>query len=83
VRKQKRVQSFVIAKGTVVQFEGFGHFAKVIRCHGDEIWLQGTRELPKDIEKRSVILDSADRKKSVRLKYNRTQDDQYLVFKIG
>lgn len=83
VRKVRKVKDFVIARGTVVEFEGFGHFAKVIKCHGDEIWLQGTRDLPKDLEKRSLILDSIDRKRSVRLRFNRTQDDQYLVFKIA
>lgn len=83
MRKVRKVKDFVIARGTVVEFEGFGHFAKVIKCHGDEIWLQGTRDLPKDLETRSLILDSIDRKRSVRLKFNRTQDDQYLVFKIA
>ncbi|WP_157684741.1 hypothetical protein [Bdellovibrio bacteriovorus] len=83
VRKGRKVKDFVIARGTVVEFEGFGHFAKVIKCHGDEIWLQGTGELPKDLQSRSLILDSIDRKKSVRLKFNRTQDEQYLVFKIA
>lgn len=81
---QKKIKTvdFVIPRGSLIDFKGHGHFAKVIRCQGDELWLQSTQDLPKDIQKRSVILDSADRKHSVLLKFNRTQDDQYLVFKM-
>lgn len=81
--KKRKVQGEIaINKGTVVAFEGHGAFAKVIFCTADELWLESTGAPPENFKDRSIVLDSTKPKGSIRLRYDRTQNDSVLIFKV-
>ncbi len=75
------VHEVIFRKGTLVDFEGFGKFAEIIYCREDELWLRSTGELPHDITKREVILDSSDGKAHLRLKFHSQQGKEIIIFK--
>lgn len=74
---------FQIAKGSQIDFEGFGHFAEVVHCQDDELWIRGTDTTPLGITSRPVILESSENGASVRLHYLRNDGPDIMIFKVS
>ncbi|MFM6930328.1 MAG: hypothetical protein ACKOX6_17815 [Bdellovibrio sp.] len=74
---------FQIAKGSQIDFEGFGQFAEVVHCQDDELWIRGTHTTPLGITSRPVILESTENGTSVRLHYLRNNGPDIMIFKVS
>ncbi|WP_413575201.1 hypothetical protein ACLVWU_12965 [Bdellovibrio sp. HCB290] len=83
ITMSETVAEFAITKGSAIDFEGFGHFAEVVRCEEDEIWIKGLTESPLGLTTRPVILESTENGASICLQYDRHDSDDILVFKIA
>lgn len=80
--RKKVVGEIRIPKGAVVAFEGYGAFAKVLFCTANELWLESPQGPPANLQDRAIVLDSKKPKGSIRLRYDRTQEQGVLVFKV-
>ncbi|MGZ3781085.1 MAG: hypothetical protein ACXVCY_10600 [Pseudobdellovibrionaceae bacterium] len=81
LKKNYSKRPFVIRKGTLIDFDSHGKFAKVFYCTENELWLKVIDHLPSDIHKRIVTLQDPGKKGIIRLKFSRLKDDT-LIFRV-